>query len=68
KKLVMVGSQRTLSYVPILKLLIEKVEGSCSILNVNKEDIDMNNRHKGELKRCSQLRRLCESPGVLPQK
>ncbi|PWA69914.1 DNA replication helicase [Artemisia annua] len=57
KKLIMVGSQRTLSYVPILKLLIEKVEGSCSILNVNKEDIDMNYGHKGELKRCSQLRR-----------
>ncbi|KAI3818648.1 hypothetical protein L1987_12463 [Smallanthus sonchifolius] len=56
KKLIMVGSQRTLSFVPILKLLMEKVEEGCSILNVNKEDIDINNQHKGELKRCSQLR------------
>ncbi|KAI7740314.1 hypothetical protein M8C21_005294 [Ambrosia artemisiifolia] len=58
KKLIMVGSQRTLSFVPILKLLIEKVEEGCSILNVNREDIDINNQHKGELKRCSQLRSL----------
>ncbi|KAL8229689.1 hypothetical protein R6Q57_014589 [Mikania cordata] len=56
KKLIMVGSQRTLSFVPILKLLIEKVEEGCSILNVNKEDIDINNQYKGELQRCSQLR------------
>ncbi|KAK9065396.1 hypothetical protein SSX86_016779 [Deinandra increscens subsp. villosa] len=56
KKLIMVGSQRTLSFVPILKLLIEQVEEGCSILNVNKEDIDINNQHKGELKRCTQLR------------
>ncbi|KAI3719214.1 hypothetical protein L6452_20109 [Arctium lappa] len=62
KKLIMVGSQRTLSYVPILKLLMEKVEEGCStstsILNVCKEDIDLNNNnnHKGALKRCSQLR------------
>ncbi|XP_023743662.1 DNA replication ATP-dependent helicase/nuclease JHS1 [Lactuca sativa] len=65
KKLIMVGSYRTLSYVPILKLLMEKVEesssssSSCSMLNVNKMDIDINiNNQKGEsqLKRCSQLR------------
>ncbi|KAI3764734.1 hypothetical protein L2E82_14747 [Cichorium intybus] len=55
KKLIMVGSQRTLSYVPILKLLMEKVEESC-MLNVSKEDIDIDNHQKGELKRCSQLR------------
>ncbi|KAJ0668754.1 putative DNA helicase [Helianthus annuus] len=61
KKLIMVGSQRTLSFVPILKLLIEKVEEGCSILNVNKEDIDINSQHKGELKRCSQLRVLSQS-------
>ncbi|KVH97095.1 Dna2 [Cynara cardunculus var. scolymus] len=57
KKLIMVGSQRTLSFVPILKLLMEKIEEcSTSILNVCKEDIDLNNHHKGGLKRCSQLR------------
>ncbi|CAH1416109.1 unnamed protein product [Lactuca virosa] len=63
KKLIMVGSYRTLSYVPILKLLMEKVEesssSSSSMLNVNKMDIDINiNNQKGEpqLKRCSQLR------------
>ncbi|KAL4585843.1 hypothetical protein LXL04_010469 [Taraxacum kok-saghyz] len=58
KKLIMVGSQRTLSYVPILKLLMDKVEESCSMLNVNKVDIDINKHQKGELKRCSQLLKL----------
>ncbi|OVA14827.1 DNA replication factor Dna2 [Macleaya cordata] len=48
KKLIMVGSCRTLSKVPLLKLLIEKVEEQSGILNVSKKDI----HHLGELKRC----------------
>nr|XP_043625334.1 DNA replication ATP-dependent helicase/nuclease JHS1 [Erigeron canadensis] len=57
KKLVMVGSQRTLSYVPILKLLIEKVEEGSSILNMKKDDIDINKHH---LKRCSHSKGDCK--------
>ncbi|KAK9273764.1 hypothetical protein L1049_018574 [Liquidambar formosana] len=52
KKLIMVGSCRTLSKVPLLKLLIEKVEEQSGILSVSKKDIN----YKGELKRCSQFR------------
>lgn len=51
KKLIMVGSCRTLSKVPLLKLLIEKVEEQSGRLNVSMEDIN----YKGELERCSQL-------------
>ncbi|GAA0147626.1 RNA helicase [Lithospermum erythrorhizon] len=52
KKLIMVGSCRTLSRVPLLKLLIEKVDEQTSILSVSKKDLDQ----KMELKRCSQIR------------
>ncbi|KAK2968501.1 hypothetical protein RJ640_027551 [Escallonia rubra] len=52
KKLIMVGSCGTLSKIPLLKLLLEKVEQQSGILNISKEDIN----HKGELRRCSQLR------------
>ncbi|XP_047165264.1 DNA replication ATP-dependent helicase/nuclease JHS1-like [Vigna umbellata] len=52
KKLIMVGSRRTLSKVPLLKLLISKVEEQTGILILSKKDI----YRKGELKRCSQLR------------
>ncbi|CAJ1958757.1 unnamed protein product [Sphenostylis stenocarpa] len=52
KKLIMVGSRRTLSKVPLLKLLISKVEEQSGILSVSKKDL----YRKGELKRCSQLR------------
>lgn len=51
KKLIMVGSCRTLSKVPLLKLLINKVGEQSGILNVPK--IEMNLR---ELRRCSQIR------------
>ncbi|XP_022637202.1 DNA replication ATP-dependent helicase/nuclease DNA2 isoform X2 [Vigna radiata var. radiata] len=52
KKLIMVGSRRTLSKVPLLKLLISKVEEQSGILSLSNKDI----YRKGELKRCSQLR------------
>ncbi|XP_059633769.1 DNA replication ATP-dependent helicase/nuclease JHS1 [Cornus florida] len=52
KKLIMVGSCRTLSKVPLLKLLIEKVDERSGIFNVSKKDIN----YKRELKRCSQIR------------
>ncbi|KAJ9680403.1 hypothetical protein PVL29_019664 [Vitis rotundifolia] len=52
RKLIMVGSFRTLSKVPLLRLLIEKVEEQSGRLNVSSKDIN----YKGELKRCSQLR------------
>ncbi|KAK4847699.1 hypothetical protein QYF36_004865 [Acer negundo] len=50
KKLIMVGSRRTLSMVPLLKLLINKVEEQSGILSVTNKDMD----HKVELRRCSQ--------------
>ncbi|KAL5799099.1 hypothetical protein ACOSQ2_003919 [Xanthoceras sorbifolium] len=50
KKLIMVGSCRTLSMVPLLKLLISKVEEQSGFFSVSKKDMD----HKGELRRCSQ--------------
>ncbi|XP_019452538.1 PREDICTED: DNA replication ATP-dependent helicase/nuclease DNA2 isoform X2 [Lupinus angustifolius] len=52
RKLIMVGSRRTLSKVPLLKLLIKKVEMQSGILSVSKKDIFQT----GELKRCSQMR------------
>ncbi|CAN4126033.1 unnamed protein product [Withania somnifera] len=52
KKLVMVGSCITLSNVPLLKLLVEKVEEQGGILSVSTKDI----AHKPELRRCSNLR------------
>ncbi|XP_021612067.1 DNA replication ATP-dependent helicase/nuclease JHS1 isoform X4 [Manihot esculenta] len=39
KKLIMVGSCKTLSTIPLLKLLIEKVEEQSGILNVSQKDI-----------------------------
>ncbi|KAK4414336.1 DNA replication ATP-dependent helicase/nuclease JHS1 [Sesamum alatum] len=52
KKLIMVGSCGTLSRVPLLKLLIEKVEDLSGIFVVSKKEIN----YKLELKRCSNLR------------
>ncbi|KAF8379125.1 hypothetical protein HHK36_028554 [Tetracentron sinense] len=54
KKLIMVGSCKTLSKVPLLKLLIEKVDEQSGILSPSKKDIN----YMGELKRCSQMRRV----------
>ncbi|GAB2270734.1 DNA replication ATP-dependent helicase/nuclease jhs1 [Dionaea muscipula] len=48
KKLIMVGSCRTLSKVPLLKLLIQKVEQQSGILPLSRSDIN----HKMELRRC----------------
>ncbi|XP_052211363.1 DNA replication ATP-dependent helicase/nuclease JHS1 isoform X2 [Diospyros lotus] len=53
KKLIMVGSRSTLSRVPLLKLLVEKVEEQSGILSVSNKDIIFINR-RWELKRCSQ--------------
>ncbi|XP_057510867.1 DNA replication ATP-dependent helicase/nuclease JHS1-like [Actinidia eriantha] len=53
KKLIMVGSFRTLAKVPLLKLLIEKVDEQSGILSVSKKDINLK-----QLKRCSQVRRV----------
>lgn len=52
KKLIMVGSCRTLSKVPMLKLLIDKVDEQSGVMNMSKKDIN----HKAVLKRCSQIR------------
>ncbi|PON87540.1 hypothetical protein TorRG33x02_167180 [Trema orientale] len=52
KKLIMVGSCKTLSKVPLLKLLIEKVEEQSGIFCAPKKDISRTR----ELKRCSQFR------------
>ncbi|XP_058104199.1 DNA replication ATP-dependent helicase/nuclease JHS1 isoform X2 [Magnolia sinica] len=51
KKLIMVGSCKTLSKVPLLKLLIKKVAEQSGIVNVSKADI----HYLGELKKCSQV-------------
>ncbi|MED6209254.1 hypothetical protein PIB30_053003 [Stylosanthes scabra] len=51
KKLIMVGSRRTLSKVPLLKLLIKNVEEQCGIISVSKKDIVP----KGQLRRCSEM-------------
>ncbi|GFP90454.1 DNA replication ATP-dependent helicase/nuclease dna2 [Phtheirospermum japonicum] len=50
KKLIMVGSCGTLSKVPLLKLLIDKVEELSGMLIVSSKDI---NYHRHGLKRCS---------------
>ncbi|KAL3613640.1 hypothetical protein CASFOL_041714 [Castilleja foliolosa] len=50
KKLIMVGSCGTLSKVPLLKLLINKVEELSGMLVVSNKDI---NYHRYGLKRCS---------------
>jgi DNA replication ATP-dependent helicase Dna2 len=47
----MVGSRKTLLKVPLLKLLIKKVEEQSGILSVSKKDIYRN----GELIICSQI-------------
>ncbi|KAH7525256.1 hypothetical protein FEM48_Zijuj06G0205800 [Ziziphus jujuba var. spinosa] len=52
KKLIMVGSCKTLSRVPLMKLLIEKVEEQSGVISVSKMDIDCTRM----LKKCSQLR------------
>ncbi|XWS74707.1 hypothetical protein CRYUN_Cryun01aG0020800 [Craigia yunnanensis] len=52
KKLIMVGSCRTLSNVPMLKLLIDKVDEQSGILSMSKQDFN----HQTVLKRCSQIR------------
>ncbi|XP_073140812.1 DNA replication ATP-dependent helicase/nuclease JHS1 isoform X2 [Henckelia pumila] len=52
RKLIMVGSSRTLSEVPLLSLLIKKVEELSGLLVVTKEDM----KYEIGLKRCSQLR------------
>ncbi|XVF41374.1 hypothetical protein PTKIN_Ptkin01aG0275400 [Pterospermum kingtungense] len=52
KKLIMVGSCRTLSRVPMLKLLIDKVDEQSGILSLSKKDFE----HQTVLKRCSQMR------------
>ncbi|KAK8715914.1 hypothetical protein V6N13_043239, partial [Hibiscus sabdariffa] len=51
KKLIMVGSCRTLSKVPMLKLLIDKVDDQSGILSLSNEDI---NHQSPLLQRCSQ--------------
>ncbi|KAL2536670.1 DNA replication helicase [Forsythia ovata] len=52
KKLIMVGSCRSLSKVPLLKLLIEKVEEQSGMYIVSNKDFN----NKCELKRCSNIR------------
>ncbi|KAJ4958932.1 hypothetical protein NE237_026043 [Protea cynaroides] len=49
KKLIMVGSCKTLSNVPLLKLLIEKVDEQSGILCISKKDF----HQPGQLQRCS---------------
>ncbi|KAF5207658.1 DNA replication ATP-dependent helicase/nuclease DNA2 [Thalictrum thalictroides] len=53
KKLIMVGSCRTLTTVPLLKLLIEKVDEQMGIFSISKKDIN-----KFGLKKCSQTSSL----------
>ncbi|GMJ09463.1 jing he sheng 1, embryo defective 2411 [Hibiscus trionum] len=50
KKLIMVGSCRTLSKVPMLKLLIDKVDDQSGILTLSNDDI---NHQSLPLQRCS---------------
>ncbi|XP_038878324.1 DNA replication ATP-dependent helicase/nuclease JHS1 [Benincasa hispida] len=47
KKLIMVGSRKTLSKVPLLKLLIEKVEEQSGIFNVTRNDIRQSSKLPG---------------------
>ncbi|KAL2892648.1 DNA replication ATP-dependent helicase/nuclease DNA2 [Bienertia sinuspersici] len=51
KKLIMVGSCKTLSRVPLLKLLIEKVEEQSGIFCITRKDFEP--KTELELKRCS---------------
>ncbi|KAL1535834.1 DNA helicase [Salvia divinorum] len=51
KKLIMVGSCRTLSKVPLLKLMIEKVEELGGMVVVSKQEI----KYQPQLRRCSHL-------------
>lgn len=51
KKLIMVGSCRTLSKVPLLKLMTEKVEELSCMMVVSKKEIN----YQPQLKRCSQF-------------
>ncbi|XP_042487898.1 DNA replication ATP-dependent helicase/nuclease JHS1 isoform X4 [Macadamia integrifolia] len=50
KKLILVGSCKTLSNVPLLKLLIEKVDEQSGIFCISQKDF----HQSGKLKRCSQ--------------
>ncbi|XP_043718430.1 DNA replication ATP-dependent helicase/nuclease JHS1 isoform X4 [Telopea speciosissima] len=50
KKLIMVGSCKTVSNVPLLKLLIEKVDEQSGIFCISQKDF----HQSGKLKRCSQ--------------
>ncbi|WCJ23084.1 DNA replication ATP-dependent helicase/nuclease JHS1 [Euphorbia peplus] len=43
KKLIMVGSRKTLNNVPLLKLLMEKVDEQSGILDLSLQDISMHN-------------------------
>ncbi|XP_068650262.1 DNA replication ATP-dependent helicase/nuclease JHS1 [Aristolochia californica] len=52
KKLILVGSCRTLSKVPLLKLLIEKVDEQLGMVHVSEKEIN----HLGDLRKCSQMR------------
>ncbi|CAI9103410.1 OLC1v1001879C1 [Oldenlandia corymbosa var. corymbosa] len=52
KKLIMVGSLHTVSRVPLLKLLIEKVEQQSGIMSVSQKDIHL----KSALRKCSRTR------------
>ncbi|KAG7018906.1 DNA replication ATP-dependent helicase/nuclease DNA2, partial [Cucurbita argyrosperma subsp. argyrosperma] len=47
KKLIMVGSRKTLSKVPLLKLLIKKVEEQSGIFNVTRNDISQSSKLPG---------------------
>ncbi|XP_022924798.1 DNA replication ATP-dependent helicase/nuclease DNA2 isoform X1 [Cucurbita moschata] len=47
KKLIMVGSRKTLSKVPLLKLLIKKVEEQSGIFNVTRNDIRQSSKLPG---------------------
>ncbi|XP_072955528.1 DNA replication ATP-dependent helicase/nuclease JHS1 isoform X1 [Typha angustifolia] len=51
KKLIMVGSQNTLSGVPLLRLLIEKVDEHGGIIHITNKDVN----YVQELKKCSQM-------------
>ncbi|KAA3464205.1 DNA2-like helicase [Gossypium australe] len=50
KKLIMVGSWRTLSKVPMLKLLIDKIDEQSGILSLSNDDF---NHQTWALQRCS---------------
>lgn len=52
KKLIMVGSCRTLSKAPLLKLLIDKVDEQSGIIRISKKEFFPN----GRLRKCSQPR------------